>query len=366
MTGHVPSRQRIRAALDHREGDRIPMIETFFWPATLERWRREGMPADATPTSYFGLDRLENFFGVFDCTPQLAPRTLEQDTQYRVFVNRYGAVVKAPRDGSQEPAMIEPAIRDRGDWQRICDRLGPDSARIAGDEVFERARQCRAAGGFVTIETVEPFWFVLHNTMGYEGGLLAMVEDPQLVEDMIATYTEFSIRMLGQCFERGFVADALWFFSDLCYRSGPMFSPQLFGDLGLPHLRRFTEFCREHDLYFWWHCDGNVAKLLPLLIELGVDAVHPLEARAQNDVRRYKRQFGDSTCLIGNINADVVAAGDRSAIEDEVGSKVTVAKRGGGYIYHIDHSVPPTVSLDSYTYLLEMVRKYGGYESRNS
>jgi hypothetical protein len=38
-----------------------------------------------------------------------------------------------------------------------------------------------------------------------------------------------------------------------------------------------------------------------------------------------------------------------------------VAAKDGGYIYHSDHSVPPTVSWDNYCYLMELLDEYGRY-----
>jgi uroporphyrinogen-III decarboxylase len=54
-----------------------------------------------------------------------------------------------------------------------------------------------------------------------------------------------------------------------------------------------------------------------------------------------------------------VANGSLDEIEQEVASKVAFAKRGGGYIYHSDHSVPSEVSLANYQYLLAAVRRHG-------
>ena len=42
-------------------------------------------------------------------------------------------------------------------------------------------------------------------------------------------------------------------------------------------------------------------------------------------------------------------------------SKILIAKENGGYIYHSDHSVPPSVSFENYKYAIEMVEKYGKY-----
>jgi uroporphyrinogen decarboxylase len=52
---------------------------------------------------------------------------------------------------------------------------------------------------------------------------------------------------------------------------------------------------------------------------------------------------------------------DPRVIEEEVRSKFEVAKVGGGYLYHSDHSVPPNVSFEQYKHVMELVRKYGEY-----
>lgn len=358
------SRKRIYDAVNHREFDRVPMIETMFWPETIKRWYGEGLPKDVDIHDYFQLDPLEHFFPVFDCTFQAKPEIVEEDENHVIRRNEYGALIKEFKlgDSFSPSVMQKPAILNRKDWEQMSVSLSVDESRCTRHEMISRTHDCRNKGVFVTIETIEPFWFVLHNTMGYEHGLYMMAAEPELIGEMITTYTDFSIGMLELCFKKGLFADALFLYSDLCSKSGLLFSPATFRKLALPSLKLFADFCKKHDLFFFWHSDGNVSDLIPQLIEIGVDAIHPLEARAGNDVREYKRSFGDSICFIGNIDADVVATGDRSAIEREVAEKIPVAKEGGGYIYHIDHSVPPTVSLTSYQFLLEMVRKYGNYK----
>lgn len=53
MTSH----ERFRRMFEHREGDRVPIIDSP-WAATVERWQREGMPPDASFVDYFGLDHV--------------------------------------------------------------------------------------------------------------------------------------------------------------------------------------------------------------------------------------------------------------------------------------------------------------------
>ena len=64
---------------------------------------------------------------------------------------------------------------------------------------------------------------------------------------------------------------------------------------------------------------------------------------------------------MGGIDVRAMSAEDPTAIEREIATKIPVAKKGGGYIYHSDHSVPNNVSLAQYQRVMELVRKYGTY-----
>ncbi len=353
------SRQRILAALDRRQPDRLPMWETTIWPETLERWHAEGLPPGTDLNAYFGLDPLACINDLFDPSFGLPERTLETTDEYRVYVDRYAKTVKEWLRGSNPPSILEPAIRSPAAWQRVKERLTADDAKFNNPAAEAAYHAAQAAGHFLAITPAEPMWFVIYLTLGYEAGLLALARDPALVADMLATYTDYLIAMLERSHARGYRFDALWFWSDLCYHNGLLFSPQTARRLALPHWQRLGQYAHAHGMRLMFHCDGNVRQLIPLLMEAGLDAIHPLEARAGNDVCDYKRHFGERLCLIGNINADVVATNDPAQIEHEVATKVPLAAAGGGYIYNIDHSVPPTVSLASYRHLLECVRRYG-------
>jgi len=52
---------------------------------------------------------------------------------------------------------------------------------------------------------------------------------------------------------------------------------------------------------------------------------------------------------------------DKESIRKEVENKVSIAKEGGGYIFHSDHSVPPSVSLENYRFAIEVASEIGKY-----
>jgi uroporphyrinogen decarboxylase len=100
--------------------------------------------------------------------------------------------------------------------------------------------------------------------------------------------------------------------------------------------------------------------LIPKLIEAGFAAIQPLEAKCGQDVRVLKERFGNKITFFGNIDIRKLS-GTKQEIEDEISSKLPIAMKGGGYIFHSDHSVPPTVSFDNYRYAIELLEKYGRY-----
>jgi uroporphyrinogen decarboxylase len=79
------------------------------------------------------------------------------------------------------------------------------------------------------------------------------------------------------------------------------------------------------------------------------------------DLRELKPKYGDRIAFFGGINTMLMEEEDDSRIEEEIQSKFAVAMKGGGYLYHSDHSIPKDVSFRKYSFVMECVRRYGKY-----
>lgn len=353
----MTTRERIRTLLQHREPDRVPMCEISFWPDTVRRWQTEGLPEHRSPNDYFELDVLA--CSGPDCSLQLPVEVLQECDEWKLERDSSGATHKVWKTNYAPPSEIDHLIKNPQDWAQYRDRLQPTDDRIA-DSLPQYYRDAAANGSFSTFNPSEPVWWVLR-TVGMERALMAMVQEPAWIEEMIEAQTELSLELTRNLIASGGTPDAMWFFADLCYRNGMLFSPRFYREHVLEYHRQFADLCHEHDMLLILHCDGYVGEFIPLLIEAGFDCVQPLEARAGNDVREYKPLYGDRLSFFGNINMDVLATGDEAAIRHEVTSKIETAKVGGGYIYHSDHSVPPTVSFAAYSLAVELAREHGEY-----
>lgn len=109
------------------------------------------------------------------------------------------------------------------------------------------------------------------------------------------------------------------------------------------------------------HSCGRVKEIIPELISIGLDCLQPLEVKAGMDLIELKETYGDKLSFMGGIDVRVMAAGDFKLIDEEIDKKISFAKKGGGYIYHSDHSIPKNVSFDAYKFMIECVKKYGKY-----
>ena len=102
--------------------------------------------------------------------------------------------------------------------------------------------------------------------------------------------------------------------------------------------------------------DGYFDKLIPLFLEAGVDGFGPMEIAAGMDPVRLRKEYGKTLCMLGGIDKREIAKG-KGEIEAELRRRAPIISQGG-YIPSIDHSIPPSVSLDNFNYYLELKRKF--------
>ncbi len=109
-----------------------------------------------------------------------------------------------------------------------------------------------------------------------------------------------------------------------------------------------------------YHGCGNINRILGDYIEIGIDAINPLEAKADLDAVDLRRKYGHKLGICGNSNIQIWETGDLKKIRKEVLRKLNAAK-GGGYIFQSDHSVAGSVSGHTYDYIIKLLREYGQY-----
>ena len=378
----MTSRERVLMALNHEEADRIPIYDSP-WVAAIERWHNEGLPEEANPAEYFDYEWVG--FGA-DTSPRFPIEVVEEDEEYIVRTTPYGGLRRDHKDYSSTPQIIDYPCKTREDWEGMKERLTPDRNRVDWDGAWLAETSEDQRGDDSTLETGRcdrrlglPGWqqaydqgrFIFYSAgFGYdkiqsyvasEQLLMAIATDPDWVRDMYETDTTLIIQMYEIMKQGGFRFNGAFILCDLGYRNGLLFSPHHYDEQLRPTFQRLVDYFHSEGLPVILHSCGCVKELIPSFIEDGLDCLQPLEVKAGMDLPELKQNFGDKIAFMGGIDVRAMADPDPAVIVEEIRTKIPVAKQGGGYIYHSDHSVPDNVSFARYQRILELVRQYGSY-----
>ena len=238
-------------------------------------------------------------------------------------------------------------LKTNNDWMKYRHQMAFNPSRIHKSTI-DYYHHAQSRGSFICYSghgCFHPTWMRL----GMETMLMLMLDEPDFIYDMMAAHAQLNIdifegmQALGLSFDGAFLSD------DLGYRTTSLISPKLYRKLVFPHHKRLCDYFANYNLKTFLHTDGNITGLIPHFIDAGFAGLHPLEAKAGLDIRELKPLYGDKLVFFGNIDVTKLT-GSHESIEEEVLSKLAVAKAHGGYIYHSDHSVPNDISFSNYAF----------------
>jgi len=152
----------------------------------------------------------------------------------------------------------------------------------------------------------------------------------------------------------------MYIWGDVAYRNGMFFGGPRWRAMFKPHVKALIELCHANDLLVIYHGCGKALDIFGDLVQIGLDAYNPLEAKADLDVVELKKEYANRLAFVGNIDVRVLETGDPEAIEREVRYKLQAAK-GGGFVFQSDHSVSSEVAPESYRLAIDTLRKLGNY-----
>jgi len=352
----ITSQERIKALFDHREPDRVGKMDHYWWQA-LESFKA-GLPEGADPADYFDYD-IRNIG--FDQSLRLPSEVIEETDEYVVCRTNWGSTEKTWKKSQSTPELIAFSGDNREKWEaEYRARKAPDPSRIDFEAAKEAYKKFRENGRFVCFSCLEPFeatWRIC----GPEVHLEALVLDPDWVLDMYAADASLCVWAFEEMWAAGIEFDGMWLWGDISYRKGPMISPRMYREMLMPFHKKLCDLAHSKGCKVIYHGCGNNNEVVPLFIEAGIDCLQPLEVKAGMDVRELKRDFGDRMSFMGNIDARLMQSNDLKGLELEIRDKLSVAKVGGGYVYHSDHSVPPGTTLETYRFIMDLVERYGKY-----
>ena len=274
------------------------------------------------------------------------PCFLECDTKTYDEMDEF--VFDDPRDERRFFASLDDQINSVGDALNLGIPSFLDRVNAYADDFCVFGSVC---------EPHEMIWRIIGTT----NVLLKIGEDPVRVGRFVERLGDFLVGIVeGQIKAANGKLAGIYIWGDVAYDRAMFFSPDFWRAVYKPQVARLCAVAHDNGLKTIYHGCGDARAIFEDLIQIGVDAYNPLEAKAGLDVVDLKQQYGKRWSFNGNLDVRVLATNDRAQIRREVLRKLNAAK-GGGYIIQSDHSVPDNVDPASYDYVIQLIRENGKY-----
>jgi len=201
----------------------------------------------------------------------------------------------------------------------------------------------------------EPF-LTYKNLRGQEQAFLDLVLHPEIVHYCVEKLFDLCYQNTRRIYEQvpGKVL-LTGIGEDLGSQEDLMYSPGQIREFLLPGNKRIIELIHQAGAYVLFHSDGAIRKILPLLIEAGIEILDPVQWRCRGMERRaLKRDFGDQLVFHGAMdNQYTLAFGSKEEVRKEVIDNLQILGQGGGYILGPCHNIQPVSPIENIVTMYE-------------
>jgi uroporphyrinogen-III decarboxylase len=243
----------------------------------------------------------------------------------------------------ESPTLESRYLMGRKTWAELLGALGRDKVRHC---VF-----AKTGGPFLRTTFVR----------GESQFLVDIAQDPSLAR-ALAERVGAHIAAVGveEIRRWSLQETGIWIYDDMAYNDAPLFSPKAFETIFLPTYRRMIRAYREAGArYVFLHSDGNVMPFLDMLVDAGIDGLHPLERRAGMDPFALRKRYPRLVLAGGLCNTDVLLNGPVEKIKDQTRRLIDLGRDGGVIVG--THSISPEVPVEHYLAYDEACRQYGDF-----
>jgi uroporphyrinogen decarboxylase len=399
-------RQRALAALNHREPDRVPIDfggivdstisamayqplrralglgesvtrvqDIYQYTAVIEDDVRQALDIDTEPV----LDEPRRWRkgALVDGTPAEFPdrfRPQRQADGAQVVLNDAGNVVlKMPAGGYYFDPVHAPLAAASGvqDIDACLAQIEaydrPDHLDATYEELAHKARALRASSERLLVGFFGGHVFQAAQSLrGWDTFLIDLLANRPFAEALLDRLAEANVRRFARYAQTvAPYVDVIHFEDDLGMQDRPLLRPSLYREVVKPYHARLFRFARSQcDALLLLHTDGAVAPLIPDFIDMGIDALNPLQVSAAGmEPKQLKREFGrDIAFWGGGCDSQVVLPfATPQQVADEVKRRIDELAPGGGFVFGPIHNVQAGVPPENVLALLQTAREYDTY-----
>jgi len=207
---------------------------------------------------------------------------------------------------------------------------------------------------------------VLQNLRGWDQFMVDLCLDKKLARYMLENRFEHVLKRWEKMLSViGDDVQIITMGDDLGLQDGPAMSPDLYREMVKPVHKRFISFIKQRTkAKIWMHNCGSIYDLIPDLIELGIDAINPVQVSAKNmDTKKLKKEFGKDMVFwgAGCDSQNVLPWGKPEDIKEEVKRRIDDLAPGGGFVFAPIMNIQLDIPVENITAMFEAALEYGKY-----
>lgn len=341
------SRERVIAALERREPDRVPFFECVIDHHVME--------ALLPGADYYEFNEWIGLDNASQNRSSWSRDNVEMiDEERGLFRDKWG-VIRAFGPEST-PAPIEGPIKTPDDLKTYTPPdPGADDVLGSLPEIVERFGGQKAVTAICRDAYFNPAF--LRGTTQF---LMDMVDNPKLVHELIDVCLSYDIPAMERMVACG--VDVVVFGDDYADKNSTLMSPKHFKEFILPGLKRAVDAAHQAGAYVVKHTDGNIMGVLDMIVGTGIDGLNPIEPQAGMDIGLLKERYGDRIALVGNIDCGyLLSQAPTQEVREVTRRTIEIAAPGGGYCLSSSNSIHSSVKPENLMAMVETLRECGQY-----
>ncbi len=359
--------ERVAAALDFSEPDRVPHF-SYYWGAFAQRWRRlHGLPTDPAREQDDAADDLELdayydidlYVAIADETPWPSrAQVVRRNGEYLVRRDGWGRLIRE-RVGARFYETIEQPLADTIALDRLPFDPPDAGPRYAGFLEQIVLRRAQPSPPYIFGKVGGPY---LRSSFmrGEAEWLMDLASDPGFVDALAGRVADHLIAIGLESLRRGGLC-AVAIYDDIAGNKGLLMGPRHYRRYFLPQMARMVAaFKKAGARKVMFHSDGDIRAVLDDLVDIGIDAINPIEPRAGMDVLALREKYGRRLALVGGLcNSLILPQGTAEEVRNHV-LRVLQAGQGGGLVIGA-HSIGPDISQERYDEVIGLLRRHWHY-----
>jgi len=165
-----------------------------------------------------------------------------------------------------------------------------------------------------------------------------MRKNPDFIHEVMSEFTKTLLELIKRYAEAG--VEIVIYYDDLGYKRRSILSPKNFQTFILPYYKQIYQACKKRGMFIIQHSCGYIDKLLPYMVDAGLDCIQALEPAAGVDLSHLKETLGDKVAFMGGMDSSVALNfGTPQEVVEDVKKCIKAAGQGGGYFAGPSHNI---------------------------